>query len=349
MLKKILYCCVLLFFLFIHIPVNATGVPLTLGYQGRITDSSGSLLGGSGTTYYFKFSIWDNATVGSGNRLWPTSAPATTTALVRQGVFNVNIGDTVAGYPDALNYDFNTNSTIYLQVEVSANNSSSETLSPRQKISSSAFAQIAGKVSGIGQSTFGTTTPSSGAIVTIEATTTSAIPALIRASSGQLADLFKIVNSSLSHLFSINYSGGIFASSTLLIGSSDATSFIVDSSGNVGIGTTTASRKLNVLNANSNPQLRLGQSGSVYGEFYTDASGDVRISTTGGNVRQNNENLWVCSEGGCGVDTPADKGNVIVETSVIFNNKFKLKQINASTTIMYDTMNTSILEFDEGQ
>src|SRR3989344_2958143 len=78
---------------------HAAGVPAIIGYQGRLTDSSGNLLGSSsGTTYYFKFSLWDSATVGSGTRLWPISVPATTTASVRQGVFTVNIGDTANGY-----------------------------------------------------------------------------------------------------------------------------------------------------------------------------------------------------------------------------------------------------------
>jgi len=90
----------------------ASGTPTILSYQGRLTDENGNLLGGTGTTYYFKFSIWDNATVGSGSRLWPSSAPATTTATVRQGVFNVDIGDTAGGYPDTLDYNFNTNKNI---------------------------------------------------------------------------------------------------------------------------------------------------------------------------------------------------------------------------------------------
>ncbi|MEK7504781.1 MAG: hypothetical protein AAB589_00635, partial [Patescibacteria group bacterium] len=91
-------------------PLIAQGVPTVISYQGRLADSSGNLLGGSGTTYYFKFSIWDNSTVGSGSRLWPSSAPTSVSTAVRQGVFNVNIGDTGSGYPTALDYNFNTES-----------------------------------------------------------------------------------------------------------------------------------------------------------------------------------------------------------------------------------------------
>lgn len=310
-----------------------SGIPTILSYQGRLANSNGDLLGGSGTTYYFAFSIWDAAS--SGNKIWPSGNPATTTATVRQGVFNVNIGDTASGYPDSLNYNFNTNKDIYLQVQVSSSNTVFETLSPRQRISSVAFAQISGAVSGTGQSSFGTTTPVSNALVTIEATSTSAIPVLIRAFAGQVANLFRIEDSSLNHLFSINSLGGIFASSTLNVS-----------------GVTNLYSKLKVLDVNSdvnNPQLRLSQSDTNRGELYVDSVGDVRLFSTGGNIRQNNENLWVCSGGGCGVDTPASKGNIVVENSVIFDNKFKLKQINASTTIMYDTTDAAILEFDEGQ
>ena len=329
----------------------ASGTPSILSYQGRLTNASGDLLGGSGTTYYFKFSIWDVSTGGSASpdRLWPSSPPNSFAITVRNGVFNADIGDTDNGFPDTLDYNFNTNKNIYLQVEVSSDNASFETLSPRQRISSAPFAQISGAVSGTGQSSFGTTTPVSNAVVTIEATTTTAIPALIRASSGQTASLLRIEDSLLNNLFSVNALGGVFASSTLLVGTTTASSFIVANSGNVGVGTVTPSRKFNVLDVNSVPQLRLSQSGSLYGEFYVDSAGDLRFSATGGNVRANDENLWVCSGGGCGVDTPVDKGNAIVETSIIFGNKFRLKQIDASTTVMYDTTNTGILEFDEAQ
>src|SRR3989344_1816141 len=188
----------------------AAGIPSVINFQGRLTNSSGDLLGGSGTTYYFKFSIWNNATVGSGTRFWPTNEPATTTANVRQGVFNANIHVT--------DFNFNDLSDAYLQIEVSSDNNSSQTLSPRQRISSSAFANLAGAVSGsTTPSTFGTTTPIGNSVVTIEATSTTATLLSLRAISGQAVNLLDIQNSAGSGLVFINSSGGIFASSTLQV------------------------------------------------------------------------------------------------------------------------------------
>ncbi|MBX4200322.1 hypothetical protein KW790_02590, partial [Candidatus Parcubacteria bacterium] len=123
--------------------VFAASTPSVLSYQGRLTDASGNLLGGSGNTYYFKFSLWDAAS--NGNQLWPALPPNSFATTVRQGVFNVNIGDTSAGFPDALDFNFGTPDT-YLQVEVSSDDVSFETLTPRQRISSAAYAQMAGAV-----------------------------------------------------------------------------------------------------------------------------------------------------------------------------------------------------------
>jgi len=192
----------------------ARGVPAILNYQGRLADSSGDLLGGSGTTYYFKFSIWNNATVGSGTRVWPSSAPTATSANVREGVFNVAIGDTANGYPDSLDYDFSQNDTVYLQVEASSDNSTFETLTPRQLISASAFARVSGQVSGTGQSSFGTTTSFGNSVVSIEATSSSATALSVRGNSSQTASIFDVENYLGTSLFYISSSGGVFASST---------------------------------------------------------------------------------------------------------------------------------------
>lgn len=206
---KNIFVVILFAFLSFCISVYAVGAPSIISYQGRLADSNGDLLGGSGTTYYFKFSIWDNATVGGSgeSKLWPSGDPGTTEATVREGVFNVNIGDTDDGYPDALNLDFNTDADIYLQVKVSSNNSTFETLSPRQRIASSVFSQLTGSVSGTGQSSFGTTTPLSSVVVTVESTSTSDIPLVIQGIASQSADLFRIISSAESKLFTFTAEG----------------------------------------------------------------------------------------------------------------------------------------------
>ncbi len=353
-----------------------SGVPTIMSYQGRLTDASGNLLGGSsGLTYYFKFSIWDSPTVDYGNRLWPISAPTATSTIVKSGVFNVNIGDTANGYPDPLTYNFNTNQAIYLQVQVSSNNSSWETLSPRQRIASAPFAQLAGAVSGTSTpSSFGTTTPIGNSVVTIEASSTIAIPLFIRAALNQLANLFQIQDSTGSDLFVVDNSGKVGIATTSPLGTLSVEmgtlnpSFVVSNEGSstpafwiggvnqdgrVGIGTMTPGRRLDISEGSSFPQLRLGLLSSPYGEFYVDSYGDVQLSSNsgnGGNFRMKDENLWVCTEGGCDKEAapPTDEGNIIVETSVFFDNNFRL---DASTTVvtMYATTGQPILEFDGGQ
>src|SRR4051812_47293720 len=101
---KIGLATLLLVTLFFFNSAQAAGVPSILSYQGRLTDGSGNLLGGtSGGTYYFKFSLWNSATTGSGTLLWPTLGPTSYPVTVRTGVFSVNIGDVANGYPDTLN------------------------------------------------------------------------------------------------------------------------------------------------------------------------------------------------------------------------------------------------------
>src|SRR5438105_1137651 len=71
---------------YFNVPVAqaAAGVPKIISYQGRLTDNTGALLGGAGTNYDFKFSIWDNSDITLGTKLWPTTggSPHTVTLNV---------------------------------------------------------------------------------------------------------------------------------------------------------------------------------------------------------------------------------------------------------------------------
>ncbi|MBI4094646.1 MAG: hypothetical protein HY435_00430 [Candidatus Liptonbacteria bacterium] len=130
-------------------PIARAATPLIVNYQGRLENSDGNLVGGSaGQAFDFKFSIWNSATVASGTRLWPASAPASTTHTITKGVFDARIGDTAQGFA-ALDLDFNTSSILYLQVEVwNVTSTAFETLAPRQPIVSTGFAINADTVDG---------------------------------------------------------------------------------------------------------------------------------------------------------------------------------------------------------
>jgi fibronectin-binding autotransporter adhesin len=130
-------------FVFFIVNFANASVPRILSFQGRLTNATGDLLGGSGTNYYFKFSIYNSSS--SVSALWSSSASGIS-IKVTQGVFNTLLGDTTAGY-NSLDLDFDS-SSYYLEVQVSSDNISFETLSPRQRIVSSGFAVNAETVHG---------------------------------------------------------------------------------------------------------------------------------------------------------------------------------------------------------
>ncbi|MBT9171431.1 MAG: hypothetical protein DDT18_01807 [Actinobacteria bacterium] len=86
--------------------------------------------------------------------------------------------------------------------------------------------------------------------------------------------------------------------------------------GNVGIGTTGPVRRLEVLQADSVPQLRLSQSATVFSELFIDSAGDLRVSATGQDIRALDENLWVCAGGACPSISISGTGNLVIEGDV---------------------------------
>lgn len=125
---------------------SAPGITQNLSYQGRLTDASGNALGGTGTNYCFRFSIYD--AVSGGNKLWPSGTPGTTTLNVISGVFNASIGGV-----DTLDYNFYPTSSVYLNVDVytvtsTCTGGSWETLAPRQEILATGYSIAAENVYG---------------------------------------------------------------------------------------------------------------------------------------------------------------------------------------------------------
>ncbi len=206
---------------FVH---AAAGVPAILNHQGRLLNGAGNLLGGtSGTDYCFRFSLYDDGVVGGGdNQLWPALTPLTMTVNVKNGVYNVGIGDTDAG-SDVLDYNFAENDEVYLNIEVAAQVAGScvgvsfENLSPRQRINAAAYAITSGNVVGARPSAIGTTTPIANTSLTVTPTLTTTVAARIRALAGQVADLFRVEDENGNLLVGIDGDGDIRASSTLQV------------------------------------------------------------------------------------------------------------------------------------
>lgn len=132
------------------------GVAKPLSYQGRLTDANGSPLGGTGTTYCMRFSVWDVGTGGTANpnQLWPLSyaTPYTKSITVTDGVFNTFIGSSLGGDDDLSTFDFSSNDTTYLNIDVNQTattcSGSWDSLSPRQRLGAVAYARVAADVYG---------------------------------------------------------------------------------------------------------------------------------------------------------------------------------------------------------
>ncbi len=125
---------------------SAAGIPELISYQGRLTDTSGNPLGGTGAVYCFRYSIYD--TLSGSNKVWPAGTPTNSTTTVIDGIFTDQVGRMDSLSPQ----DFYSTSTLYLQVSVNTVTStcsgSWEDLSPRQQIVSSAWSQMAQGVYG---------------------------------------------------------------------------------------------------------------------------------------------------------------------------------------------------------
>ncbi|MBI4136346.1 MAG: hypothetical protein HY481_02265 [Candidatus Vogelbacteria bacterium] len=173
---------------------------LQINYQGKLTNSSSVAV--SDGSYSIVFSLYAAAT--GGTAIWTE----TQSVSVTSGLFSVMLGTTTS----LANVNFDQ--TLYLGVNVAADGE----MTPRKVLGVAPATFLATAVRGATTtSSFGTTTPLVNTQVTIEATTTTAIPLTVRAAASQSANLFQIQNSAGDNLLFANAGGGLFASSTLQV------------------------------------------------------------------------------------------------------------------------------------
>lgn len=195
--------------LFASFSVVYAQVPQFINYQSRLRDSSGTAITATTT---IRFAIYNDASSGV-----PTSTPSSAGPLLwteiydqssgscayidpdTDGYFTVQLG-TCTVFPDYLDFDTDT-------LYVGATIESDIEASPRAQLGTAPFAFTSGQVTGVEQSSIGTTTPVGDAVLTVEATSTSAIAAVIRGFAGQIADLFRVVTSAGVQLLTLTANG----------------------------------------------------------------------------------------------------------------------------------------------
>lgn len=85
----------------------------------------------------------------------------------------------------------------------------------------------------------------------------------------------------------------------------------------VGIGTTSPWKRLSVQETVSDAQFSIAYDDTRYANFQVNSAGDLIIDAQGGDIRANDENLYVCSGGSCPTGSPAGTGNTVVENNVL--------------------------------
>ncbi len=108
-------------------------------YQGLLLDAESVPLGGDGTEFCFKFSIYDDEEVGEPDKkFWPADDPPGRTIVIKKGFFNVIVGDPDWDAP----LDLPPGANLFLQMQVAekvgencaGRDEEYETLEPRQAI-----------------------------------------------------------------------------------------------------------------------------------------------------------------------------------------------------------------------
>lgn len=119
--------------------------------------------------------------------------------------------------------------------------------------------------------------------------------------------------------------------------------------GNVGIGTTTPSRKLDIVEGNAAPQLRLSKTLAHYADLLVDSVGDLYLTVTGKDIHADDANLSICEGGACPTSTATStSGNLFVENAVTIGDGFSVRQISSTELGLYSVTGSLMVIFDDG-
>jgi hypothetical protein len=306
------------------VPNAALGaVPQLINFQGVLKDGSGNPV--PDASYSVTFTIYD-APIG-GNVKWTETQSVTTTG----GLFTVLLGSTTP-LPDSVFYD----SSRYLGMAVSPD----PEMIPRQRLSSVGYSSVSSQWTSAGENLFrlngkvGIGEPNPLNTLTIGSnggwTSTGLFPGILMGTtSGQIRqfligrdegnfvqlaydDDFGFASARLlaqgNHPLSIASDGPLFISTddSLYIRTGGITRVFVSNAGDVGIGTESPSKKLEVVgsiktsdtlfasNVSSNSPLQLQAPAGATRMFINDANGNVGIGTTSPSARLSivkNDNL----------------------------------------------------------
>ncbi len=285
---RIIFAVFLLFFLFFcssFFKVQATaGINKVINFQGKLVNKSDST-NITDATYSFTFKFYDAA---SGGNLLPsgTGWSETQSLALSSGIFRASIGSSVA-IPAAL--DFNSDS-IYLDVTFNG-----ETFSSRVRMTAVPYAINAEKVAGLTvTNTTGGLTVANGATLNFGGNfatgsnaltfSTTGTTGLTLPTSGTLTTGNGLSNYLARWTSSGNLSTGISYDNgtTVGIGYTNVNSAgVLEVNGNVGIGTTNPSARLQIVGAGTGVTFALRIQDSAFADkFVILDNGNVGIGTT---------------------------------------------------------------------
>ncbi len=230
-----------------YAPLALAAINPEINYQGKLTDSSGVAV--SDDTYHMKFRLYSAET--GGTALWEgnRSSNLGDRISVTSGLFSVMLGSSTA----LTSVDFNQ--TLWLEVEIGGTASTTwETLTPRKKLGTVPSAFEADKLDGIDSTSF----LRSDVVDTMAATSASTLLTVNQSGAGDILNLLDGGTEVLTVLDGGNLGVGTSSPWAKLsveqnagevgfsVGSSTATSFVVDASGRVGIGTASPAKPFDV-------------------------------------------------------------------------------------------------------